>query len=114
MPCIKIVDKPYENYTDTYHLIHKYIFPKSKYIGGLAVDPVYAAEQMDFCRHIWSKNTGVKLRHFILTYSEYETNNLMNAELLHTMHMKFVIYMKMIIRLSLEFTITRISFMYIL
>ena len=45
MPCIKIVDKPYENYTDTYHLIHKYIFPKSKYIGGLAVDPVYAAEQ---------------------------------------------------------------------
>lgn len=83
MPCIKIVDKPYENYTDTYHLIHKYIFPKSKYIGGLAVDPVYAAEQMDFCRHIWGKNTGVKLRHFILTYSEYETNNLMTAELLH-------------------------------
>jgi len=68
MPCIKIVDEPYENYTDTYHLIHEYIFLKAKYFGGLAVDPVYASEQMDFCRGIWGKNNGAKIRHFVLTY----------------------------------------------
>lgn len=76
MPCLKIVPEPYEKYEDTYTLIHRYIYPKSVCIGGLAVDPINAAYHMEFYRLCWGKTTGARVRHFILSYSEQESERI--------------------------------------
>ena len=61
MPCLKIVPEPYETYEDTYTLIHRYIYPKSVCIGGLAVDPFNAADHMEFYRLFWILSTVRKI-----------------------------------------------------
>ena len=76
MPCLKIVPEPYETYEDTYTLIHRYIYPKSVCIGGLAVDPFNAADHMEFYRLCWGKTTGARVRHFILSYDDMESEKI--------------------------------------
>ena len=57
-------------------LIHGYIFPKSYMIGGGAVNPYYAAEQMHLVKKLWCKENGNQLMHFILGYNEYESSHI--------------------------------------
>lgn len=72
MSCLKIVPNPYLNADALEKLIHGYVFPKATLIGGLSVDPVHAAEQMHLVKEIWFQTEGCQLRHFVLSFSEYE------------------------------------------
>lgn len=94
MPCLKIVPEPYETYEDTYTLIHRYIYPKSVCIGGLAVDPVNAADHMEFYRISWGKTTGARVRHFVLSYDDMESEKIHSCRELESIAYEICDYYK--------------------
>ena len=79
MPCLKIVPESYVNSDALDCLVHKYIYPKSHTIGGLSVDPAYAAEQMKLVKQLWYKENGSQLLHFILAFSPWESERIKSA-----------------------------------
>lgn len=72
MSVLKIITEDYAQAGDDVRLL-QYIYRKSHYTGGLAVDPQYAAEQMEYCRYYWGQNIGAKLYHFIVAFSWKES-----------------------------------------
>ena len=76
MSCLKIVPEPYLNSDALEILIHGYVFRKAKRIGGLSVDPIYAAEQMHLVKNLWFQNDGRQLRHFILSFTDQESKHI--------------------------------------
>ena len=76
MSCLKIVSQPYVNQDALDILIHRYVLPKSKLYGGLSVDPLHAAEQMKLVKELWCQTIGKQLRHFILSFDEYESSDI--------------------------------------
>lgn len=80
MPCIKIVPEAYLNPDALERLIHGYVFPKSRLIGGLSVDPAHAAEQMHLAKWLWLKENGSQLRHFILSFGPWESEQIKSAD----------------------------------
>lgn len=83
MSCLKIDPEPYMNHDALEILIHGYVFRKAKLIGGLSVDPVYAAEQMHLVKDLWFQNNGRQLRHFILNFSDKESSHISGPESLY-------------------------------
>jgi len=76
MSCLKIVPNGYVNLDASQGLIHGYIYPKSKYCGGMSVDPSHAAAQMEMVRKYWCQNYGRRLRHFVLSFTPDESIHL--------------------------------------
>lgn len=79
MSCLKIVSEPYLNRDALELLIHGYVFRKAVLIGGAAVDPVHAAEQMHLVKDLWFQNSGRQLKHFVLCFTEQECSHLSGA-----------------------------------
>ena len=79
MSILKIVPDPYTNRDALYVLIHCYIFPKARLIGGGAVDTSCAGEQMYLVKKLWCKENGRQLMHFILAYDQKESAHIANA-----------------------------------
>ena len=77
---LKIVPEPYLNSDALENLIYRYIYPKSYLIGGGAVNPLYAVEQMHLVKKLWCKENGRQLMHFILGYSEKESAHIYRPE----------------------------------
>jgi len=73
MACIKVATGPYQDQGCLFRLIHKYIYPKAVYVGGMNIDPQYAASEMEIVKGIWMQTQGVQLWHFILSFSEIES-----------------------------------------
>lgn len=73
MPILKVVPGSYSNKDALHLLIEEYIYPKALLIGGLAVDPAHAVEQMQVTKAVWNKTDGKQLRHFIVSFSSYES-----------------------------------------
>ena len=73
MACIKVAVGPYQDDGCLFRLIHKYIYPKAVYIGGMNIDPQYASTEMETVKSIWMQKQGVQLFHFILSFSEIES-----------------------------------------
>ena len=48
-------------------------------IGGLSVDPVYAAEQMHLVKDLWFQSGGCQLRHFVICLDERESSHVTSA-----------------------------------
>lgn len=46
------------------------------YIGGWAVDPCYAAYEMELLAKLFHNNQGVRLRHWIISFMDYELSKL--------------------------------------
>lgn len=73
MACIKVATSSYQDPGCLYRLIHEYVYPKAVYIGGMNVDPQYAAIEMETVKNIWMKKNGIQLWHVILSFSEMES-----------------------------------------
>lgn len=82
MSILKFVSKPYVNQDALEKLIHGYIFPDSVLYGGLAVDPLHAAEQMHLVKELWCQTEGKQLRHFVLCLDRYESADISRPEAL--------------------------------
>ena len=80
MPIFKVAQGSYTNEDALQQLIDGFIYPKSLLIGGLAVDPIHATEQMLLAKSVWNKTGGKQLRHFILAFSEYESEKIGSAQ----------------------------------
>lgn len=87
MSIIKIVCGDYTNPESLNNLIHGYVFRKADLYGGLAVDPSHAAEQMLLVKKLWGKTQGQQLRHFILSFSDYESTRIQHAH-----HLQMIAY----------------------
>ena len=75
MSILKIVTNPYDSPEAAANLIH-YMYRKSKYNGGLSIDPKYAIEQMDMLRQCFDQTTGRLIYHFILAFSPVESSRI--------------------------------------
>lgn len=80
MACIKVATGPYQDQGCLFRLIHEYIYPKAVYIGGMNIDPKYAAAEMEIVKGIWMQKQGVQLWHFILSFSEIESAQYVNPK----------------------------------
>lgn len=78
MACIKVAVGPYQDQGCLFRLIHKYIYPKAVYIGGMNIDPQYASIEMEKVKSIWMQKQGVQLFHFILSFSKAESDRFVN------------------------------------
>ena len=91
MPTLKVKYKQDEFYLDqsgqrkyydakARENVIQYIFRPDKtphgLIGGWAVDPMYAASQMNYLSKAYGKEDGLQLRHFILSFSEKEVQRM--------------------------------------
>ena len=108
MPCLKIVPEAYMNPDASYVLIHKYVFAKALRIGGLAVDPLHAAEQMEFYRSFFGKQKGRRLYHFIVAFTVEESKHIANEESLAMVAYDICSIFVRSTRSSLGFTIAKI------
>ena len=86
MPSLKIVPDPYNN-TDALDNVINYIFRKASTIGGMSVDPAYAADNMKLVKKIWFQEYGRQLRHFVLCFSEVESAALCDSFLIELAYM---------------------------
>lgn len=48
------------------------------YIGGWAVNPEYAAYEMDLLSSLYRQNSGVRLRHWVISFLNYEIEPLVS------------------------------------
>ena len=80
MSCPKIVPEPYLNQDALERLIHGYVFPKAKLIGGLSVDLVHSAEQMHLVKELWFQTNDRQLRHFVLCFTDKESQHIFSPE----------------------------------
>ena len=77
MAVLKIKSVP-QKYTDelAYQQLLDYIMRPDKtpdhYIGGFAVHPQYAAEEMQLVSQAYHQNRGVRLRHWIISFEKHE------------------------------------------
>lgn len=85
MPILKVVPGSYSNKDVLHLLIEEYIYPKALLIGGLAVDPAHAVEQMQVTKAVWNKTDGKQLRHFIVSFSSYESEKIQHAKELNSL-----------------------------
>lgn len=88
MSNIKVVPGRYVNQDALECLIAGYIFPKAFIIGGLAVDPQIAVEQMKLVKDAWNKRGGKQLHHFILNFSPWESSKITNHKKLEQLAYK--------------------------
>lgn len=70
MPRLIILNKPYCDEEALPNVVN-YVLGRSL-CGGMAVDPEYAVEQMLLVKRLWYKTAGRQVRHFILSFEEYE------------------------------------------
>lgn len=80
MPILKIVPGAYTNEDALERTIRYYIFRKALIIGGLAVNPQHAVEQMREVKKAWNKLGGKQLHHFVLTFSDVETKKIASVK----------------------------------
>lgn len=77
MAVLKIKSVP-QKYTDelAYQQLLDYIMRSDKtpdhYIGGFAVHPQYAAEEMQLVSQAYHQDRGVRLRHWIISFEKHE------------------------------------------
>lgn len=76
MPNIKIAPGDYLNGDALEREIYGYVYPQAFIIGGLAVDPNFAVEQMRMIKEVWNQTAGKQLHHFILSFSPWESSKI--------------------------------------
>lgn len=80
MPVLKIPSGAYINPDALDRLITDYLYRKAIAKGGLMTDPDYAAQQMHMVKEVWGKTDGKQLHHFILIFSEWESERIQNVD----------------------------------
>ena len=70
MPIFKEVNESYFG-PQTLRNVLNYVL-RSGDVGGLAVDPAHAHEQMLLVKQIWNKLGGRQIRHFIVSFAPHE------------------------------------------
>jgi len=70
-----------EKYKDRYAVedVIRYIFNPQKakgYVGGWAVDPNCAAYEMELLAYLHHKDSGIRLRHWVITFADFELNQI--------------------------------------
>ena len=84
MAVLKIKSVP-QKYTDelAYQQLLDYIMRSDKtpdhYIGGFAVHPQYAAEEMQLVSQAYHQDRGVRLRHWIISFEKDEIRDAWHA-----------------------------------
>lgn len=79
MSVLKIVTSPYDSPEAAAALID-YIYRKASCIGGLAVDPNHAVEQMEMVRQLFNQTTGRQVYHFLVAFDPKESTQIRSAE----------------------------------
>ena len=80
MPNLKIVPGDYVNPDALDREIKGYVIPKAFLVGGLAVDPNTAVEQMKLIKMVWNQTGGKQLYHFVLNFSPWESSQITNLQ----------------------------------
>lgn len=75
MPVLKFPSGTYLN-PDAVEKEINYVFGKALATGGRAVDPEHAADQMQMVKTVWGQHGGKQLHHFILSFSDYESQRI--------------------------------------
>lgn len=88
MANLKIVSRAYINQDALDREITGYIYPKAFLIGGLAVNPNAAVEQMKLIKQIWNQTGGKQLHHFILNFSPWESSRITSEKKLEALGYK--------------------------
>ena len=94
MAVLKIKSVP-QKYTDelAYQQLLDYIMRPDKtpdhYIGGFAVHPQYAAEEMQLVSQAYHQNRGVCLRHWIISFEKHELADAWHANQFAQMACRF-------------------------
>ena len=94
MAVLKIKSVP-QKYTDelAYQQLLDYIMRLDKtpdyYIGGFAVHPQYAAEEMQLVSQAYHQNRGVRLRHWIISFEKHELADAWHANQFAQMACRF-------------------------
>ena len=94
MAVLKIKSVP-QKYTDelAYQQLLDYIMRPDKtpdhYIGGFAVHPQYAAEEMQLVSQAYHQNRGVRLRHWIISFEKHELADAWHANQFAQMACRF-------------------------
>ena len=70
MPRLTIMNKSYNDDEALPNVIN-YVLDSSLY-GGVSVDPEHAVEQMLLVKQLWHKTAGRQVRHFFLSFADYE------------------------------------------
>lgn len=70
MPNIVIIKNTYPDFAALKNVLD-YI-QRSTIIGGYALDPDFAYQQMKMVKTTWQKQSGVQLHHFVITFSHQE------------------------------------------
>ena len=82
MPILKFASGAYLNFDALEREIQHYVFPKAIAKGGGAVDPEYAVQQMKMVKELWGQTDGKQLHHFVLIFSDWESQHIDNIEVL--------------------------------
>ena len=77
MPVLKFPSGAYVNSNAIEKELH-YVFGKALAKGGVSVDPDYAASQMQMVKTVWGQMEGKTLHHFILSFSDFESQRINN------------------------------------
>lgn len=94
MAVLKIKSVP-QKYTDelAYQQLLDYIMRSDKtpdhYIGGFAVHPQYAAEEMQLVSQAYHQARGVRLRHWIISFEKHELADAWHANQFAQMACRF-------------------------
>ena len=94
MAVLKIKSVP-QKYTDelAYQQLLDYIMRPDKtpdhYIGGFAVHPQYAAEEMQLVSQAYHQDRGVRLRHWIISFEKHELADAWHANQFAQMACRF-------------------------
>ena len=94
MAVLKIKSVP-QKYTDelAYQQLLDYIMRSDKtpdhYIGGFAVHPQYAAEEMQLVSQAYHQDRGVRLRHWIISFEKHELADAWHANQFAQMACRF-------------------------
>lgn len=70
MPRLIMLNKDYSD-ADALADVVDYVL-RSGIVGGVAVDPEYAVEQMMLVKRLWYQTGGRQVRHFILSFADHE------------------------------------------
>ena len=95
MAVLKIKSVP-QKYTDelAYQQLLDYIMRSDKtpdhYIGGFAVHPQYAAEEMQLVSQAYHQDRGVRLRHWIISFESMSLQTLGTQISLRRWHADFM------------------------
>lgn len=78
MPILKFPSGAYVNSDAIEKELH-YVFGKALAKGGVSVDPDRAASQMQMVKTVWNQTEGKLLHHFILSFSDFESQRINNV-----------------------------------